>query len=74
MGLEINTIITDENQKKYHVLKETMYQGKKYFLAKSFMNQVDVVFEEELEGLDIYIKKVISSELLGKLMDIFQDQ
>ena len=61
MGLELNTIITLENQEKYHVLKEIMYEGKKYFLVKFIEeSNENVILEEELEGLDIYVKKVIN--------------
>ena len=31
MGLEINTIITLENNEKYQIINENLYNGKKYF-------------------------------------------
>ncbi len=75
MGLELNTIITLENQEKYHVLKEIMYEGKKYFLVKFIEeSNENVILEEELEGLDIYVKKVINIELLEKLNLLFETQ
>ncbi len=80
MGLEINTIITLENNEKYVVLTETIYSGKKYFLVmgvdeKNAVKTKDVaIFEEEVEGLDTYIEKVADSELLIKLMNLLKKQ
>lgn len=75
MGLEMNSIITLENQEKYQVLKEIMYDGKKYFLVKSVVeNSKNDILEEELEGLDIYVKKVINAELLDILNHLFEAQ
>ncbi len=80
MGLEINTIITLENREKYVVLNETMYQGKKYFLAmgidenKEVISSDVVILEEELEGLDMYVKKVIDSEMLAHLASLLKAQ
>ena len=75
MGLEINSIITLETQEKYQVLKEIMYEGKKYFLVKSVVeNSENVILEEELEGLDIYVKKVINVGLLETLHHLFETQ
>lgn len=72
MGLEINTVITLENQEKYKVLNDTMSQGKKYFLCKDINSNEMVIFEEELEGLDIYVKKVINKKLEEELMNLFK--
>ncbi len=71
MGLEINTIITLSNDEKYLVLKEIMHSGKKYFLVKNIDNEAQDIFEEELEGLDIYVKKVIDLELKEELTNLF---
>lgn len=80
MGLEVNTIITLEDNKKYVVLSETIYEGKKYFLTASIKedNTTDTsdvaVFQEELEGLDIYVRKVVDSDLMLKLKDLLKAQ
>lgn len=80
MGLEINTIITLENQEKYVVLNETMYQGKKYFLAMGIDEKKEpissdvAILEEDLEGLDIYVKKVTDAEMLVQLASLLKNQ
>lgn len=75
MGLEINTIITLEDNKKYVVLNETIYEGKKYFLTASIDNSNDVaVFLEEVEGVDTYVRRVINEELMLKLKDLLKAQ
>ncbi len=73
MGLELNTIITLENGEKYTIIQETMNSGKKYFLAlKNDSNQETVIFEEELEGLDIYVRKVLDSDMLNELTKLMK--
>ena len=80
MGLEVNTIITLSNQEKYVVLNETMYLGKKYFLATGLDDKKEiktdnvVIFVEELEGLDTYVRKVTDSELLIQLTKLLKEQ
>lgn len=80
MGLEVNTIITLSNNEKYVVLNETMYSGKKYFLTMGVDDKKEVkssdvaVFVEELEGLDIYVRKVSDSDLLLKLTKLLKEQ
>lgn len=74
MGLEINTVVTLENNLKYLVLNETMFQGKKYFLTnevnenKEVVSEEAIFFEEELEGLDTYVKRVLDEDLIQQLM------
>ena len=72
MGIEINTIITLSNNDKYKVINETMYSGKKYFLMVEIVGNQEVVFEEEIEGLDTYVKKVNDSELFKELIEILK--
>jgi len=80
MGLEVNTIITLSNYERYVVLNETMYSGKKYFLTmgvddkKEVMSSLVAVFVEELEGLDIYVRKVNDPDLLLKLTKLLKEQ
>lgn len=80
MGLEVNTIITLSNQERYVVLNETLYLGKKYFLAmgvdekKEVKSNNVVIFEEELEGLDTYVKKVSNPKLLIQLTKLLKEQ
>ena len=68
MAIEINTIITLSNDKKYKIISEIMYLGKKYFLALEESVNNELIFEEEIDGLDTYVKKVIDSKLYQKLM------
>ena len=75
MGLELNTIVTLENGEKYKILKETMFQGKKYFLAVFTESTRDeIILEEVVEGLDIYVKKVNNVDLLAELYDLLKTQ
>ncbi len=78
MGLEINTLITLESGEKYKILNETLFQGKKYFLASSEIlgdsTNNEIVLEEVLEGLDIYVKKVNNTDLLAQLFDLLKTQ
>lgn len=80
MGLEINTIITLSNNEKYVVLNETMYLGNKYFLTMGMDEKKEIksndvaVFVEELEGLDIYVRKVTDPDLLVELTKLLKEQ
>lgn len=80
MGLEINTIITLSNNEKYVVLNETIYQGKKYFLTmgvdekKEIQSDKVLIFEQELEGLDIYVKQITDTDLLTELTKLLREQ
>lgn len=80
MGLEVNTIITLSNYERYVVLNEAMYSGKKYFLTMGVDEKKEVksddvaIFVEELEGLDIYVRKVTDSDLLLKLTKLLKEQ
>ena len=80
MGLEVNTIITLSNYERYVVLNETMYSGKKYFLTMGVDEKKEVksddvaIFVEELEGLDIYVRKVNDPDLLLKLTKLLKEQ
>lgn len=73
MGIEINTIITLSNEEKYKVVKEIMHSGKKYFLGVDVVTNNEVVFEEEIEGLDTYIKKVNDSNLFQTLIKLLKE-
>ena len=80
MGLEINTIVTLDTHEKYAILKETIFQGKKYFLTTrvdAFKNMISndvVILTEEHEGLDIYVRMVINSELRNQLSSLLETQ
>lgn len=80
MGLEVNKIITLDNLKKYIVLNETFYAGKKYFLTMGINEKMEtdanevVIFEEEMDGLDCYVIKVKDSLLLKDLTNAMKEQ
>lgn len=72
MGLEINTIITLENNEKYQIINENLYNGKKYFLANNINSNTETIFEEELEGLDIYVREVLDKEMYGSIISLLK--
>ncbi len=80
MGLKINYIVVLENKEQYIVLKETMYDGKKYFLAlgldeeQKVISSKVVILEEYVSGFDIYVSKVVDSNLIAVLTRLFKDQ
>lgn len=80
MGLSINTIITLENDKKYIILNETLYNGNKYFLAMGVSSKKEikssdvVIFLEIVEGLEIYVKIVTDPELKINLSKLLKEQ
>ncbi len=80
MGLEIDTIITLSNNERYVVLNETMYSGKKYFLTtgvdekKEIKSDQVAIFLEEIEGLDVYVRRVTDPELLVQLTKLLKEQ
>jgi len=80
MGIKINHIIVLENNEEYIVIKETMYLGKKYFLAmaldkdrKVIADKV-VILEEYVSGFESFVSKVNETELLTVLTRIFKAQ
>ncbi len=72
MGLEINTIITLENNEKYQIINENLYNGKKYFLANNINSNTETIFDEELEGLDIYVREVLDKEMYGSIIGLLK--
>ncbi len=72
MGLEINTIITLENNEKYQIINESLYNGKKYFLANHLNKETETIFEEELEGLDIYVREVLDKEMYHSIRSLLK--
>jgi len=80
MGLNTNTIIVLENKERYIILNQTMYTGKKYFLAmgidenKELITSKVVILEEIVSGLDLYVEKVTDQELIKVLTRLFKAQ
>ena len=80
MGLRTNIIITLENNEKYILLNETMYGGKKYFLAMGVDIKKDIIpnkvkiFEEIIDGNDVYVNAVTDPELIVILTRILKSQ
>lgn len=80
MGLSTNTIIVLENKERFIILNQTMYTGKKYFLAmgidekKELITSKVVILEEIVSGLDLYVEKVADQELIKTLTRLFKAQ
>ena len=80
MGLNTNTIIVLENRERYIILNQTMYTGKKYFLAmgidenKELITSKVVILEEIVSGLDLYVEKVTDQETIKTLTRLFKAQ
>lgn len=78
MGLDINKIIELENNKKYLLVKKTMYLGNKYYLAKEYNDKVtdiSVIFKENMSGIDVFVSQVDNNdENYETLMRIFDAQ
>ena len=80
MGIKVNTIIVLENKNEYIVLKEAMYQGKKYFLAmgldenREVISSNVVILEERVSGVDTYVSKVVNLDLITVLTRMFKAQ
>ena len=62
MGLSTNTIVVLENQERYIILNQTMYTGKKYFLAMG----ID-------ENKELITSKVVILEEIVKHQHIIQN-
>lgn len=80
MGLSTNTIIVLENSERYIILNQTMYTGKKYFLAmgidenKELITSKVVILEEIVSGLDLFVEKVTDQETIKILTRLFKAQ
>jgi hypothetical protein len=80
MGLNINTIVTLENNEKYVVLNETFYEGSKYFMVmgidenKQILPTKVAIFKELVEGIETYVIRVTDPDLLTKLTKILKEQ
>ena len=80
MGLSTNTIVVLENAERYIILNQTMYTGKKYFLAmgidknKELITNKVVILEEIVSGLDLYVEKVTDQETIKTLTRLFKAQ
>lgn len=72
MGLEIDTIVTLENNEKYEIISENLYNGKKYFLVINQESGKETIFEEELEGLDIYVREVLDNEMYNDIIGLLK--
>ena len=80
MGLKVKTIIILENKEEYIILNETMYYGKKYFLAmgldenRTVNTKKVVILEEYVSGFETYVSKVNDSETIAVLTRMFKAQ
>ena len=80
MGIKINSIITLENDEKYVVLNETIYDNKKYFLVMGVDDNMNIIptnvaiIQEVIENNDVYIERVEDQELIIILTRILKSQ
>lgn len=79
MKIQVNTVVTLENNEQYVVLSETLYQGSKYFLmmginGKEVISSKVAIFKEEIQGLDIYVNKVLDPILKSTLTDLLKEE
>ena len=80
MPIQINTIITLDNQMRYVVLNETEYMNHNYFLVMEIDQFEEVIptnvaiLESIIEGQDTYVEKVTDPELMLTLTNILKAQ
>ena len=80
MKIQINSIITLENQEKYMVSNETFYEGKHYYLVmgmdenKEIISSKVAIFLEEIIDEDVYVSKVEDSKLIIELTKLLKSQ
>lgn len=80
MQIQINSIITLENQMKYVVLNQTEYQNHNYFLVMEVDQNKEVVptnvaiIESIFDGKDTYVEKITDSDLIITLTNILKAQ
>ncbi len=80
MWLKTNHIVVLENKEEYVLLKETMYDGKKYFLTMELNEKREIasskiiILEEYVSGVETYVIKVEDKELITILTKMFKAQ
>lgn len=80
MKININTIITLDNQEQYMVLNETNYEEYHYFLVMGLDSKKEpdaskvAIFQEDVSDQDIYVIKIDDSDLIITLTNLFKSQ
>ncbi len=79
MKIQVNAVVTLENNEQYVVLSETLYQGSKYFLmmgidGREVISSKVAIFKEEIEGLDIYVEEVLDPILKSTLTNLLKEE
>ncbi len=80
MEVKINTIITLDNQERYMVLNQAIYQGKDYFLVmgidenKEVISSKVAIFCLEKDGNDTYVSKVEDNTLMVEITNLLKSQ
>jgi len=74
--MNIETIVTLEDNERYYLVDETVVQGTKYFLAnmlddKDNLTDKSVIFEEKKEGDDIFVDVVKEQKLFNYITALF---
>lgn len=80
LGLEINTIITLDNEEKYILLNQTVYGGIKYFLAMGVDAERNIIpnkvkiFAERIDNGSVYVEAVTDPDMIIVLTRILKSQ
>lgn len=74
--MNIDSVITLENNVNCLLLEKVEYQNKNYFMSVLLNEEEEpsdeyVVFEEERENDDIFVVKIEDAELLTELLKLF---
>ncbi len=78
MGLNLNTIISLENDKRYALVNQTFYAGIKYFLAmgidhsNSLIQNDIAIMEEIIKGQELFVDQVTDPEMIKYLSSILE--
>ncbi len=74
--MNIDSVITLENNVNCLLLEKVEYQNKNYFMSVLLNEEEEpsdeyVIFEEERENDDIFVVKIEDAELLTELLKLF---
>lgn len=79
MALNVDTIITLENNERYVVLNKTIYGGTSYFLVMGVDSNKNIIptnvaiIKEYIDNQDTYIERVTDQDLIIRLTKILKD-
>jgi len=76
LKIESKGIVTIEDNYKYYLADDTIYNGVKYYLANTLDENEDITeqsffFKERKEGNDIFLDVVEDEEIIKYLFNVF---